>query len=147
MRLPAGFPEGYSEYRRENDAKNKAVGISYANTVAWQAARAGKPLPDGSVIIVATYAAQLDAAGAPMADARGEFLPGKVQAYSGMQAASGWGDEVPALLRNGNWNYGLFTATGESRIGELQPRCLACHQPKAQQSYVFGLPALQARAK
>jgi cytochrome c553 len=146
MAFPADFPKGFREYRRESDGDSKTVGISYANTVAFQAARDGQPLPDGLVVMVVNHAAKTDAAGQVQADGRGGLEPGAVQSYSGMAAGAGWGDAMPALLRNGNWQYGLFNAKGEPRIRDLQPRCLACHQPQAAQSFVFTLPALRKAA-
>ena len=142
--MPAGFPQGYTVYRRDNNVAGKTLQLSYANAMAAQAARAGAPLPDGSAIVVATHAARLDAAGKPLSDANGHYQAGALQAYSVMASSKGWGDDIPALLRNGNWNYGLFGANGEARIADLQPRCLACHKPKAGDSYVFTLGDLKA---
>lgn len=122
MVLPADFPAGFTEYSRATDAAAGTTAVRYANAVALAAARAGRPLPDGSAVIVATQDAQ-----------------GQVVSYSGMASRAGWGDAVPALLRNGNWNYGLWNAKRESRLRDLQPRCLACHQPQAASSHVFTL--------
>jgi cytochrome c553 len=144
MQMPANFPVGFTEYTREVDTNARQVVVRYANAVATQAARDGKPLPEGSVLISATYAALADAQGKPVADAQGRLQPGRHLSSSGMETQPGWGDTIPGVLRNGNWNYGLWTAAGQSRLGELQPRCLACHQPKAADSYVFTLQALRA---
>lgn len=146
MTLPAGFPRGFTEYARENDDASKSLSISYANAAAVAAARAGKPLPDGSAIVVANYAAKLDASGKPVIGPDGRWIADKPQSFSGMEARAGWGADVPPLLRNGTWLYGLWAGDGVSRLGANQPRCLACHKAKADQSYVFTLDALrQAR--
>lgn len=147
MAFPVGFPQGFREYRREDDAASRSVTVSWANAPAWAAAAAGQPLPDGSIVIVASHAAEADANGALKRDAQGRLVAGPAQSYSGMQAQAGWGAEVPPLLRNGNWHYALFSAAGEPRGGALHPRCLACHQPQAANSHVFGLGMLQAAAR
>lgn len=146
MTLPAGFPQGFREYAREQDAAARTLAISWANNVAWEAARAGKTLPDGAAIIIGNYAPRLDAAGAPVADSAGRWAPEKTLSYSAMEARAGWGDSVPPLLRNGNWHYNLFAPDGSARIGAQHGRCLACHQPKAADSYVFTLDKLRAAA-
>ncbi len=147
MVFPAGFPKGFREYRREEDAESRSVNVSWVNAPGWAAAAAGQPLPDGSIILVASHAAEVDAGGALKRDAQGRLVPGPAQSYSGMQAEAGWGAEVPPLLRNGNWHYALFSASGEPRGGALHPRCLACHQPQGANSHVFGLGTIKAAAR
>jgi cytochrome c553 len=131
VRLPEGFPKGFTEYQRTRSDDGKSVQAFFANGVALAAARTGAPLPDGSAIVGVTY----DAAG------------GAVRSYSAMASQAGWGQDIPPLLRNGNWQYGLFTAEGTPRIGNLHARCLACHQPMGAKSNVFTLDALAARAR
>ncbi|MFO1330774.1 MAG: cytochrome P460 family protein [Rubrivivax sp.] len=132
VRFPAGFPAGYREYARRVDGDT--VAIVYANDVAWAAARAGHALPDGSAIVTANHAAQAASA------------PGALQSLAVMASGAGWGDEVPALLRNGNWHYGLFRADGTPVLRGLHPRCLACHLPQAARSHVFSVDELKAAA-
>ncbi len=139
MAFPPGFPQGFIEYERENVTASKQVQVSYANSTALDAARARKPLPDGAILMRAMYAAQLDDKGQPLLDDKGRWRLGKPLSFNGMEARAGWGEDVPALLRNGNWHYGLFTADGTPRLGQNQPRCLACHKPQAANSYVFTL--------
>jgi cytochrome c553 len=143
MVLPRDFPSGYIEYQRQEDAAGKRLSVKYANAPAAAAARAGTPLPDGSVILVVGYAAELDAAGKSVLDANGRMKLGKLLSFSGMESRSGWGRDIPALLRNGNWLHGLWTGEGASRLADAQPTCLACHKPKAADSYVFTLGELQ----
>ncbi len=136
MALPPAFPAGFAEYTRSEDAESKTVVVRYANRVALAAARAGQPLPDGAALISATYAAQPAANGGPAA-------LGPVQSYAGMERRAGWGAQIPTLFRNGDWNYGLWNAQGQPNLRNLQPRCLACHLPKADDSYVFTLAEMR----
>ena len=135
MTLPKDFPQGYVEYKREQDEASKTLTLRYANRAAADAARAGQPLPEGSVLLTVNYTAQIET--------DGRWKPGAVKNYVGMETRAGWGDAIPPLLRNGNWNYGVWGADGTPRIALQQPRCLACHQPKAADSYVFTLAALK----
>ena len=138
--LPVGFPAGFTEYLRTEATDGQTVTIVSANAVALRAARAGRPLADGSVIVSATYALLATK------DAQGRRLPGAVRGYAVMEAQAGWGEAVPPLLRNGNWHYALLGADGSPRTGAAHPRCLACHQPLADKSHVFSIEALKAQA-
>lgn len=138
MSLPKDFPQAYVEYKREQDETSKTLTLRYANRLALDAARAGKPLPEGSVLLTVNYT--------PQVGTDGRWAPGAVKNYVGMETRTGWGDAIPPLLRNGNWNYGVWSADGTPRLALQQPRCLACHQPKAADSYVFTLAALKGAA-
>jgi hypothetical protein len=128
MAFPAAFPNGFTLY--QTATTNGAVSERYANAAALAAARAGRPLPDGSVIFVVNR----PAAGAPPAS------------YTGMEARAGWGAAVPALIRDGDWDFAVFNAQRARNDGLNQAQCLACHHPQAANSYVFTLAELTAAA-
>jgi len=123
--FPANFPRGFVLYQTSTDEQDGSVSRFYANETAVSAARAGHPLPDGAAIVVA-------------ASSRGSTTP----TYSMMEARAGWGDAAPALLRNGNWRYALFDTKQQRREDFNYARCLACHKPAADKSFVFTLDAL-----
>lgn len=146
MMLPADFPAGFTLYETVAEPGRPQVARRYANGVALRAAREGKTLGDGAAIVVVNHAVALDAGQKPMLDSRGAPVAGKVLSYAGMAVRAGWGEEVPALLRNGDWDYALFGADGTRRDALNQAPCLACHKPLAADSYVFTLQALRAAA-
>ena len=135
MTLPAGFPAGFTMYQSA-PGEGGATTERWANAVAMRAGRAGAPLPDGAAIVVVNRAA-------PAAGASG---PGAVTGYAGMESRAGWGAAIPALLRNGNWDYAVFSAAGARNERLNQAQCLACHRPAAASSHVFTLAALRERA-
>ena len=128
MTFPADFPAGFTLY--QSVAADGTIAERYANRVALDAARAGRALPDGSVILVVNRPA---AAAEP-------------SSYAAMESRAGWGEAIPALLRNGNWDYALFDAarTRNDRLNQAQ--CLACHRPRAADSFVFTIAPLRQRA-
>jgi cytochrome c553 len=126
MTLPANFPKGFTVYQTENEGDT--ITRRYANSVAWQAARARRPLPSGSIILQVTYKGSA------------------IQSYSAMESRVGWGNTIPTLLRNGDWDYALFSAEGTRRDELNQAPCLACHKPQEANSYVFTLDALRRAA-
>lgn len=146
MPFPRDFPKGFVVYHSENNEAQHMVSKSYVNATGLAAAKAGKPLPDGSIIMVVNYAAKLDASKQPVTEKDGSWAVDKAMSYSGMEARAGWGKDLPDLLRNDNWHYNLFTADKAPRPELNQAICLACHKPKASTSYVFGFKDLQAKA-
>ena len=126
MVFPASFPKDFVQYHEDFDADKKPVKRSYANRIALNAARAGKELPAGSIIVVESG------------------LPGDVKSYAAMESEKGWGASIPEILRNGDWSYALFDAKRVLRADVNYARCLACHKPQAGSSYVFGVKDIAA---
>jgi cytochrome c553 len=144
------FPEGYKDtfvkYHTINFPATKQVRYYFANKAAVQAAKAGKPLPDGAYLFVEVHAAKLDAEGKPVTGADGFFVAEKLIFYTAMAREAGWGREIPDMLRNEDWNYTVFTLDKKQRPGVNQAECLACHKPLGDVSYTFTLKELsQAR--
>jgi len=144
------FPEDYkntfTKYHTINFPATKQVRYFYANTAAVQAAKEGKHLPDGSVLFAEVYAAKLDADSKPVMGSDGFYVADKLIAYTAMASGAGWGNAIPDMLRNGNWNYAVFTTDKQQRPGVNQAECLACHKPLGDASYTFTLKQL-AQAK
>ena len=80
------FPEDYKQSFTKYHAVNFLRPRSCDNAAAIIAAKAGKPLPDGSVLFV-VYSAKLDANNNPVAGADGFYIPDKLVRYA---ASSGW---------------------------------------------------------
>ena len=136
------FPENYKatfvKYHTINFPATKQVRYYYANRASVAAAKAGKPQPDGSYLLAEVYAAKLDADGKPITGADGFYVADKQLLYTAMGTGAGWGNDIPEPLRNGNWNYGIFTLDKQHRPIN-QAECLACHKPLDSTSFVFTL--------
>lgn len=143
------FPEGYRDklarYHSINFPATRQVRHYYANSVAAQAAKQGKDLPDGSLLFAEVYSAKLGADGNPVVGGDGFFVADKLLFFTAMQREAGWGADIPEMLRNENWNYAAFSVDGKPRPVN-QAECLACHKPLDKTSYTFTLKELaQAR--
>jgi predicted CXXCH cytochrome family protein len=136
------FPENYKasfvKYHTINFPATKQVRYYYANRASVDAAKAGKPQPDGSYLLAEVYAAKLDADGKPITGPDGFYVADKPLLYTAMATGTGWGKDIPEPLRNGNWNYAIFTLDKQHRPIN-QAECLACHKPLDSTSYVFTL--------
>jgi len=145
------FPEGYRNtftmYTTVNRPDINQVRYLYANPVALRAAREGKPLPDGSVLVLEQFAAKLGADRKPVVGANGFYEPDRFVAYAVMARGPGWGKDIPEMLRNDEWNYAVFNADNKMRPGVNQAECLACHKPLDKKSYTFSIDPLTAVAK
>jgi len=141
MNFPEGYKETFTRYHTINFPASRQVRHFFANKAAVQAARAGAALPDGSVLLAEVHSAKLDADGKPVVGADGFFVADRLLFYTAMAREAGWGTDIPAMLRNEDWNYAAFSAEKQPR-GINQAECLACHKPLEKSSYAFTLKEL-----
>ncbi|MGI9336531.1 MAG: cytochrome P460 family protein [Gammaproteobacteria bacterium] len=144
------FPEiddgTFTQYTTINRSDNNQVRYLYANDVALEAAAKGAELASGAMIVMHVYKAKLDAQNEPVVGSDGFYEKDKLAGYAVMENRSGWGNEYPPELRNGDWSYAFFTPDKTHRAGINEAKCLACHQPLTGQDYMFSSAALKARA-
>ncbi|HUG37247.1 MAG TPA: cytochrome P460 family protein [Candidatus Limnocylindrales bacterium] len=119
----------------------------YTTPAAVEAAKAGKPLPPGTVITLIQYKAQVDAQGNPLKDARGRFLKGDPVGCAVMEKQAGWGAEYPVDLRNGEWEYSAFSVDGKFNDKANYKGCFQCHKPHEDKDYVISYPAMAGRTQ
>jgi hypothetical protein len=113
------------------------VRVMYVNPEAAAAARADRPAPEGTVLVMEDREARVDAAGKVVLDAAGRLIPtDKVTGVSVQEKRNGWGAEFPEHLRNGDWDYAVFAPDG-SRRPTNTAACLGCHKPRAALDYTF----------
>ena len=144
--LPANLT-GFTHYFTFNHKRRKQLRKVYANKVALDAARAGKELPDGSVIVVEAFKAKMGANKKPIVGADGFFISTGRAGFTAMERQAGWGNDFPGMIRNGNWHYGVFKADRSARPNINQATCLSCHLPFANDSYLFTMKALTDAAR
>jgi cytochrome c553 len=142
--FPDGYKDTFTKYYTINFPATRQVRYYYANTPAAAAAKAGQPLPDGSVLLAEVYAAKPGADGKPVTGGDGFYVADKLLFYTAMAREAGWGKDLPEMLRNADWNYAVFTTDKQHRPGANQAECLACHKPLDGASYTFTLKQLAA---
>ena len=140
--FPEGYKDTFTKYHTINFPATRQVRHYYANKVAVQAAKEGKSLPDGSYLLAEVYAAKLDAESKPVMGADGFYVAAKPLVYTAMAREAGWGNDIPSMLRNENWNYAVFSLDKTPRTTVNQAECLACHKPLDNVSYTFTLKQL-----
>lgn len=140
------FPENWSKgvmYGTVDRPDTKQYREFYTTPDVIDAVRAGKPVPDGAVIVLAAYAAQVDAAGVPLKDASGRFLKGNLVAVNVQQKKKGHGDDIPASIRNGDWQYQSFAPDGKVNDKANLTACYQCHLPFARDEFLTNLAKLK----
>jgi hypothetical protein len=142
------FPERFADgalYATVDRADNKqARELFVAPPAALEAARKGEPLPDGTVLTLVQYRAQLDAAENPVKGPDGRFVKGDLFAYTVMEKRAGWGADVPDEIRNGDWLYQAFTPDRKPNEKANLVACFQCHKPLDKQDFVFSYDRLKA---
>jgi cytochrome c553 len=147
--FPANYKTTFKRYYTQNEPESNRVKQYYANDVAVRAARTDKPLPDGAAIFIEIHTAKLDDSKKPIKDSDGFFVADKLLAYSAMARGANWGADIPAILRNDDWNYAIFTMDRQPRTDMNQAECFACHKgvgnpAVGKSSHVFTLKHLAA---
>ena len=151
VKTGVSFPENYQrtfiKYHTINFPATRQVRYYYMNPTASQAAKEGKPLPNGSVLFAEVYSAKVDADKKPITGSDGFYVADQLLFYTAMARDAGWGKDIPEMLRNEDWNYAVFTNAKQLRDGVNQAECLACHKPLDKTSYTFTLEQITAAAK
>ena len=144
------YPENYATsvaYLTLDKPDTKDVREYFTSPAAVEAAKKGAPLPDGTVIAAAQYAAQLDAQGNPTRDVNGRFTKGNLMGYFVMEKRAGWGAAYPESIRNGDWEYQVFRADKMPNPSANLPGCFNCHKPEAAKDFVFTYDSLKLAAR
>jgi len=146
LAFPPEFPRGFVMYVASNDAGENTINKSYINEIGFQAAKVNKPLPNGTIVVVVHESPKLGPDKQPILAKDRSWVSDKVTSYAVMESRAGWGRDIPDLLRNDDWSYGLFTPEKKLRTEVNQAQCLACHKPQAAVGFVFTFKELQLKA-
>lgn len=144
--FPEDFKKTYTRYHTINFPDRKQVRDYFASPDVMAAVKAGKPVPSGGMVFVEVYSAKLEG-DKPVTAADGFYVRDKLTLYTAMAKGSGWGKEIPEILRNGDWHYAVFSADKKRRDTTNQATCLACHKPLDKDDYLFTIKEIKAKAK
>jgi hypothetical protein len=61
-----------------------------------------------------------------------------------MARESKFGDNLPDMLRNGNWNYALFCADQQVAADGNYAECFVCHKATEKSGFVFKMKVMAA---
>ena len=137
VKFPANYAKGVL-YHTVDRADNKQFRELFITKFAAEEAKAGRPLPSGTVITMVNYKAKLGADGQPEKDGNGRFIKTDIIGYTVMEKRKGWGAEYPDNIRNGEWEYQAFTPAKQPNPNAKLTACFECHKPlPSGQDFVF----------
>lgn len=140
--FPADYKTQFENYLSLDRVQNHDQIIRlFANDVAIKAAKQGRELPVGSVIVGEVYKAKKDDDGKVVTSSLGRRVRDKLAAVAVMEKGEGWGDTFPDDLKNGDWDFAIFSPGGE-RLNKDLNTCRSCHAPLAKTQHLFSLEHL-----
>jgi len=140
------FPENYAttfqNYLSLDRVQNPDQIIRlFANDHALSAGSKGSELPYGSVLVGEIYSARKDVDGKVVTSSLGRRIKDKLVAVAVMEKQKGWGDTFPEELKNGDWDFAIFSPDGQ-RLDKDLNSCRQCHAPLKDSQHVFSIQHL-----
>jgi Cytochrome P460 len=126
--FPDGYQKSYKLYGVIDRPDLKIIRYFYVDAASYKASKPGKPMPNGTTLVMADKKAQMGADGQPAVDkvghmvADGDFFRVLVQ-----KKGKGWGDDHAANMKNGDWEYASFNGDGSRIEGTKFEACFGCH--------------------
>jgi plastocyanin len=144
------FPQDYQKwtlYSTVDRYDSKQYRELYTSAEAVKAVREGRPIPDGTVIVMAIHSAKVDDKSVPVKDAKGRFVKERLTGVTVMEKRKGAGASVPEEWRNGDWQYASFTHEGKpnEKANANIKNCFVCHKPHEKQDFVISLAQLAGK--
>ncbi len=140
--FPANYKTTFENYVSLDRMQNHDQIIRlFANDIAIEAAKEGRELPNGSVLVGEVYKAKKDPDGKVATSTLGRRMRDKLAAVAVMEKGEGWGDSFPDGLKNGDWDFAIFKPSGE-RLNKDLNTCRSCHAPMAKTQHLFSLEHL-----
>ena len=128
VRFPTGYQATYTLFYTFDNYQNRQIRKVYGNPVA-ASVKPGEVFnfPYGSIVLFESYSVQEDAAGEPLIDANGRFVPNALTTIFVMRKERGFGADYKEL-RNGEWEYVAYRPDGSySTQPSATGSCALCH--------------------
>lgn len=122
----ATFPKDFDRYvlyatYDRGFAKEEAFALP--ETVAI--AKAGKPLPPGTQLVLGIWRAR------------------QLAEYFVMEKGVNWGADFPADVRTGDWHFQQFDTNRQIRRTAFAERCQSCHSSQSHDDYLFTIDRMR----
>lgn len=135
--FPAGYASGFQNYVSVDRVQNPDQVIRlFANDIALEGRGEDGRYREGSILVGEIYGARTDAEGNVLESSLGRRVRDKLAAVAVMEKRAGWGEAFPEELRNGDWDFAIFSPGGERLERDLDG-CRACHAPHGDIDHVF----------
>jgi hypothetical protein len=128
VRFPSGYRSSYARFYTFDNYQNRQIRAVYGNAIA-ASVTPGQVFnfPYGSIILFESWTVQEDAAGEPLVDRNGRFVPNALTTIFVMRKEKGFGADYKEL-RNGEWEYGSYRPDGSyASQPSATGSCALCH--------------------
>lgn len=140
--FPADYSTKFHNYLSLDRVQNDDQIIRlFANEIALNAAKEGRELPNGSVIVGEVYKAKKDKDGNVVESSLGRRVRDKLAAIAVMEKREGWGAAFSEDLRNSDWDFAIFAPDGKRLKKDLNT-CRSCHAPLKEAQHLFSFEHL-----
>ena len=130
--LPDAYQTRFVNYLDVDRYDRKRVRKMYVNPEALEAAVAGEPLPDGTVLIMEDHDARTDADGALIFGPDGRLIgEDPVVNIFVMEKNAAWD------TANETWDYAWYLPDGSPRPDASFDGCFSCHANRTERDYTF----------
>lgn len=142
------FPEGYKEdftlyFTGDRVFEDEQTIKIYGNNIALEGVQKDGKLPEGSVLVAELYAALKDSDGDVIESQIGRRVSGEFKAIAVMERRAGWDDQYPEELKVGDWEFEVFSTSGEN-LSKDTTACRECHHPLTDTEFMFSIEHLAA---
>jgi hypothetical protein len=138
VQYPANYRDEFEQYITV-DRKDAVVRHIFVSPQALESLRQTRRIPDGTIIVIEAYSAQVDENGDPLRDDQGHFLPGEVldMVHVAQKRADWQAADFPSAARAGQWNFGSFEFGSGAPFDEDLNACFNCHQATPNSDFLY----------
>lgn len=133
--MPTGYqswPKFLSSVQRPDVKQVREI---YVNPTGYKT-RMGDAFAQGSTFVMENWAVKTGADGTPITGSDGMLVKDKIAKVFLMQKGPGFGSKVAPELKNGDWVFGSYDASG-GKVAENFATCRGCHLPLAGKDFVW----------
>lgn len=121
------FPENLAQLEHYTTVtRGEVTEHILTSRAAIDAVKAGRPIPDGTHVVLADY------------------RDGRIFRYFVMEKGAGWGADYEARRRTGDWQFQWFWPDKTINTNENTSRCQSCHQARSDSQFLFTFGQLRA---
>ena len=126
--FPSGYRDTYKLFYVFDNYQNRQIRAVYGNPMAASVSPGQVfNFPYGSILLFESYSVQEDAAGEPLLDRNGRFIPNVFNTIFVMRKERGFGADYREL-RNGEWEYVAYRPDGSyATMPSGSGSCALCH--------------------
>lgn len=136
LQLPADYMSSGPYLVTDRAGQEDQVMVLFANATARDGARTDGKLPNDSILVGEIYTAKTDTDGEVIESQIGRRIPDKLKTIVMMQRRAGWDDQYPEELKVGDWEFEVFSPSGEN-LGKDTTACRECHHPLTETEFTW----------